>query len=65
MGSQQIYEPQIMRISSTIGDCGNNNPAEVIWFQKMLSESGYKELTGREVGVTGSCGRDKYRVPCV
>lgn len=58
MGSQQIYEPQIMRISSTIGDCGNNNPAEVIWFQKMLSESGYKELTGREVGVTGSCGRD-------
>lgn len=58
MGSQQIYEPRVMRNSSTLGNCGNNNPAEVIWFQQMLSESGYKELTGREVQVTGTCGRD-------
>jgi hypothetical protein len=58
MDSQQSYVPRVMRIGSTLGECGNNNPDEVMWFQKMLSVSGYKELTGRVVEVTGTCGSD-------
>lgn len=58
MGSRQNYGSRIMRIDSTIGECGNNKPDEVLWFQQMLSESGYQELTGRQVEVNGKCDRD-------
>lgn len=47
-----------MQIHSTIGDCGNNKPEEVLWFREMLSKTCYQELTGRDVKGTGKCSRD-------
>lgn len=58
MSSRKSYRPHIMRIDSTLGECGNNKPEEVLWFQQTLSKSGYQELTGRDVKITGKCDRD-------
>ncbi len=37
MSSRKSYIPHIMRIDSTLGECGNNKPEEVLWFQQTLS----------------------------
>lgn len=58
MDSRKNFRPHIMRLDSTLGECGNNKPEEVLWFQQTLSESGYQELTGRDVKITGKCDRD-------
>lgn len=58
MSRQQYHEPGIMRVGATVGECGSNNPDEVKWIQKILKESGYKEITGRQIEVTGKCERD-------
>ncbi|WP_255491261.1 MULTISPECIES: peptidoglycan-binding protein [unclassified Cronobacter] len=58
MSSRKKFRPHIMRLDSTVGECGNNKPEEVLWFQQTLSESGYQELTGRDVKITGKCDKD-------
>lgn len=58
MSNQQYHELSIMKVSATVGECGSNNPDEVKWIQKILKGSGYKEITGREINITGRCERD-------
>ncbi|EOC0448906.1 peptidoglycan-binding domain-containing protein [Cronobacter sakazakii] len=58
MSGRKKFRPHIMRIESTVGECGGNKPEEVLWFQQTLSESGYQELTGRDVKITGQCDKD-------
>lgn len=58
MSNKQYFKPHFLRIHDTVGESGSNHCDDVVWFQTMLNESGYKEITGRGVNVDGKCGID-------
>lgn len=58
MSNKQYFKPHFLRIHDTVGESGSNHCDDVVWFQTMLNESGYKEVTGRRVNVDGKCGID-------
>lgn len=58
MSNRQYFKSQFLRITDTVGESGSNHCDDVVWFQTMFNESGYKEITGRGVNVDGKCGID-------
>lgn len=45
------------RLSSSVGACGSNAPADVKKLQQMISDAGYPLVTGRRLIVDGRCGQ--------
>ncbi|MEW5291705.1 peptidoglycan-binding protein [Erwinia papayae] len=45
------------RLSSSVGACGSNAPADVKKLQQMISDAGYPLSTGRRLIVDGRCGQ--------
>ncbi|WP_342325354.1 peptidoglycan-binding protein [Kosakonia sp. BYX6] len=54
----QQYAPMIFRLTSSVGDCGTNNPKEVKIVQQQLIDAGYAVATGRHIYPTGNCNID-------
>ncbi|MFC0141756.1 peptidoglycan-binding protein [Erwinia mallotivora] len=44
-------------LSSSVGACGSNAPADVKKLQQMISDAGYPLSTGRRLIVDGRCGQ--------
>lgn len=45
------------RLSSSVGTCGTNAPAEVKKIQQLISGAGYRQSTGRTLKINGQCGQ--------
>lgn len=46
-----------LRLFSSVGTCGTNNPGDVKQLQQLIRDSGYQLATGRYIGVDGQCGQ--------
>ncbi|WP_105633850.1 hypothetical protein [Cronobacter dublinensis] len=58
MSHKQYTSPRVFRLIGTVGACGTNNRSEVKTIQAMISDVGYKTITGRTVIPNGICNSD-------
>ncbi|EOW6720252.1 hypothetical protein ACOZ07_004395 [Cronobacter dublinensis] len=58
MSHKQYTSPRVFRLIGTVGACGTNNRSEVKTIQAMISDAGYKTITGRTVIPNGICNSD-------
>lgn len=50
--------PRVFRLSSTVGECGFNDPDDVKALQIQIKNAGYSQATGRTINTDGQCIAD-------
>lgn len=58
MRHSQQHAPRVFRLTSSVGDCGTNDPKEVKIVQQKLVDAGYSVATGRHIQPDGRCNLD-------
>ncbi|APG17792.1 hypothetical protein A3780_09570 [Kosakonia radicincitans] len=58
MRHSQQHAPRVFRLTSSVGDCGTNDPKEVKIVQQQLVGAGYSVATGRHIQPDGRCNLD-------
>ena len=58
MKQHKYHQPEVFRLSSSVGECGFNDPDEVGKLQQKIKNSGYTLATGRTVNTDGRCTAD-------
>lgn len=56
----KYHEPMLLNpalLFSSVGTCGTNAPEDVKKIQRMMTQAGYQQNTGRSPGVDGQCGQ--------
>ncbi|WLI78207.1 peptidoglycan-binding protein [Kosakonia sp. H02] len=58
MNQHKYHQPRVFRLSSTVGECGFNDPGDVKALQIQIKNAGYSQGTGRIINTDGQCIAD-------